>query len=88
MAGLAFFSEHVNLYFDSSSYHFGSKLYHCGLKMPKIRSEKKSRVHQDVQKQGIQFNKDLGQHILKNPLVITTMIEKVGFWLDFVRLIS
>lgn len=46
--------------------------------MPKIRSEKKSRVHQEVQKQGIVFNKDLGQHILKNPLVITTMIEKVS----------
>ena len=25
---------------------------------------------------GIVFNKDFGQHILKNPLIITTMIEK------------
>lgn len=25
---------------------------------------------------GIAFNKDFGQHILKNPLVITSMIEK------------
>ena len=32
---------------------------------------------ESVQKQGITFNKDLGQHILKNPLVITSMIEKV-----------
>lgn len=45
--------------------------------MPKIRADKKSRLHQEVQKQGIRFNKDLGQHILKNPLVVTSMIEKV-----------
>ncbi|XP_055679329.1 probable dimethyladenosine transferase [Lutzomyia longipalpis] len=44
--------------------------------MPKVKSEKKSRVHKDVQKQGIVFNKDFGQHILKNPLVITSMIDK------------
>lgn len=25
---------------------------------------------------GIVFNKDLGQHILKNPLIIVSMIEK------------
>lgn len=43
--------------------------------MPKVRSEKVSRVHNEV-KQGIVFNKDFGQHILKNPLIITTMIEK------------
>ena len=30
-----------------------------------------------VQKQGIRFNKDFGQHILKNPLIITSMIDKV-----------
>ncbi len=30
-----------------------------------------------VQKQGMRFNKDFGQHILKNPLIITNMIEKV-----------
>lgn len=29
------------------------------------------------QKQGIGFNKELGQHILKNPLVVSTIIEKV-----------
>jgi 18S rRNA (adenine1779-N6/adenine1780-N6)-dimethyltransferase len=62
--------------------------------MPKVKSEKHSRVHNDVAKQGkplkdsssnnltlnsllgLVFNKDFGQHILKNPLVITSMIEK------------
>ncbi|XP_050302219.1 probable dimethyladenosine transferase isoform X2 [Anthonomus grandis grandis] len=44
--------------------------------MPKIKAEKKSRVHNEVAKQGIMFNKDYGQHILKNPMVITSMIEK------------
>lgn len=29
-------------------------------------------------KQGIQFNKELGQHILKNPLVVTSMMDKVS----------
>lgn len=46
--------------------------------MPKVKSEKKTRVHNEVQKQGILFNKDFGQHILKNPLVITSMIEKAA----------
>lgn len=27
---------------------------------------------------GIQFNKDFGQHILKNPLIITSMLDKSG----------
>ena len=27
---------------------------------------------------GINFNKDFGQHILKNPLVVDSMIEKVS----------
>ena len=27
---------------------------------------------------GINFNKEFGQHILKNPLIITNMVEKVG----------
>lgn len=66
--------------------------------MPKVKTEKKHRIHNEVQKQGnennikirccqlfylfvvfiigIVFNKDFGQHILKNPLVITSMIEK------------
>ena len=42
--------------------------------MPKSRK----RAAHAVPQQGISFNKDLGQHILKNPLVITSMIEKVG----------
>ncbi|EDW58975.1 probable dimethyladenosine transferase [Drosophila virilis] len=46
--------------------------------MPKVKTEKKSRIHNEVQKQGIVFNKDFGQHILKNPLVITTMLEKAA----------
>ncbi|XP_055321644.1 probable dimethyladenosine transferase [Sitodiplosis mosellana] len=44
--------------------------------MPKVIAEKKHRIHNEVQKQGIVFNKDFGQHILKNPLVITSMLEK------------
>lgn len=44
--------------------------------MPKIKSEKKTRVHEQIAKQGILFNKDFGQHILKNPMVIKGMIEK------------
>lgn len=46
--------------------------------MPKVKAEKKSRVHNEIAKQGIQFNKDFGQHILKNPLIITSMLDKAG----------
>nr|XP_027201725.1 probable dimethyladenosine transferase [Dermatophagoides pteronyssinus] len=46
--------------------------------MSKIKTEKKSRQHNEIQKQGIQFNKVLGQHILKNPLVVTSMVEKAA----------
>ncbi|XP_049282033.1 probable dimethyladenosine transferase [Anopheles funestus] len=46
--------------------------------MPKVRAEKKTRTHPGVAKQGIVFNKDFGQHILKNPLVITSMLEKAA----------
>lgn len=45
--------------------------------MPKVRVEKKSRVHKQIQKQGLNFNTDLGQHILKNPMIVTNMVEKV-----------
>ena len=53
--------------------------------MPKVKTERKFRTHKNetastksaMQKQGIQFNKDFGQHILKNPLIITSMIDKV-----------
>ncbi|KAH9406721.1 dimethyladenosine transferase [Tyrophagus putrescentiae] len=46
--------------------------------MPKVKSAKSSRQHNEIQKQGIQFNKTFGQHILKNPLVVTSMIEKAA----------
>lgn len=47
--------------------------------MPKVQKEKKFREHKEIQKQGIRFNKDFGQHILKNPMIVTNMIDKVYF---------
>uniref|UniRef100_T1H8U6 rRNA adenine N(6)-methyltransferase n=1 Tax=Rhodnius prolixus TaxID=13249 RepID=T1H8U6_RHOPR len=44
--------------------------------MPKEKLPKKSRDHGEVYKQGILFNKSSGQHILKNPMIITGMVEK------------
>lgn len=44
--------------------------------MPKVKSEKASRIHNEIAKQGILFNKQFGQHILKNPLIIQAMVEK------------
>ena len=32
-----------------------------------------------MQKQGLVFNTGLGQHILKNPLVVHSMIEKASY---------
>ncbi|XP_046849882.1 probable dimethyladenosine transferase [Xenia sp. Carnegie-2017] len=46
--------------------------------MPKDRIKKKSRQHGAAASQGIQFKTDLGQHILKNPLVVNGLIEKAG----------
>ncbi|XP_076242055.1 putative dimethyladenosine transferase isoform X1 [Calliopsis andreniformis] len=46
--------------------------------MPKVRAEKQFRMHKEVAKQGILFNTDIGQHILKNPLVIQSMVEKAA----------
>ncbi|XP_043598325.1 probable dimethyladenosine transferase [Bombus pyrosoma] len=46
--------------------------------MPKIRTQKTTRVHKEVAKQGILFNTNIGQHILKNPLVIQSMVEKAA----------
>lgn len=46
--------------------------------MPKEKSAKKSRIHDKVQKQGILFNTGLGQHILKNPLIVNSMVEKAA----------
>lgn len=53
--------------------------------MPKVKSEKKFRNHKQASsstaaQQGLRFNKDFGQHILKNPLIVTSMIEKVNFF--------
>ncbi|KDR21683.1 probable dimethyladenosine transferase [Zootermopsis nevadensis] len=44
--------------------------------MPKVKAEKKSRQHAAVAKQGILFIKNFGQHILKNPLIIQSMVDK------------
>ncbi|KYM83698.1 putative dimethyladenosine transferase [Atta colombica] len=46
--------------------------------MPKVRTQVTSRVHTEVARQGILFNKDKGQHILKNPLIIQSMLEKAA----------
>lgn len=46
--------------------------------MPKVKREKKPKSQNGIVKQGILFNKDFGQHILKNPMVITSMLEKSG----------
>ncbi|KAG7210399.1 hypothetical protein KM043_011931 [Ampulex compressa] len=46
--------------------------------MPKDRTRHTTRIHKEVAKQGILFNKDFGQHILKNPLVIQSMVEKAA----------
>ncbi|XP_033187152.1 putative dimethyladenosine transferase [Bombus vancouverensis nearcticus] len=46
--------------------------------MPKVRTQKTTRTHKEVAKQGILFNTNIGQHILKNPLVIQSMVEKAA----------
>jgi 18S rRNA (adenine1779-N6/adenine1780-N6)-dimethyltransferase len=53
--------------------------------MGKLKLEKKNSKRKQgglagggVQKQGIRFNKDFGQHILKNPLIVQNMVEKVA----------
>jgi len=46
--------------------------------MPKEKTSKTSRKHGEVQRQGIQFNRNLGQHILKNPLVVSAMVDKAS----------
>lgn len=46
--------------------------------MPKERIAKKSRTHEQVRAEGIQFKTDLGQHILKNPLIVNAIIEKAA----------
>ncbi|NP_001116194.1 probable dimethyladenosine transferase [Xenopus tropicalis] len=46
--------------------------------MPKVRAEKKTRRHQEVKSQGVLFNTVLGQHILKNPLIVNSIIDKAA----------
>lgn len=48
--------------------------------MPKAKAAKKSREHgkNKVYQQALQFKTEHGQHILKNPLVITGLVEKAG----------
>lgn len=46
--------------------------------MPKERIKKKCRTHEQVRAEGIQFKTDLGQHILKNPLIVNAIIEKAA----------
>ncbi|MEE6458360.1 hypothetical protein FKM82_000264 [Ascaphus truei] len=46
--------------------------------MPKIRAEKKSRKHEEIRSQGVMFNKGIGQHILKNPLIVNSIIDKAA----------
>lgn len=41
-------------------------------------SSSSEKPSSDLKSQGIQFDKGFGQHILKNPLVIDTIIAKSG----------
>jgi 18S rRNA (adenine1779-N6/adenine1780-N6)-dimethyltransferase len=47
-------------------------------KAPKVKPSKSGNSTSDHRAQGPLFNKDLGQHILKNPLVVDGIIEKAG----------
>ncbi|XP_065833946.1 probable dimethyladenosine transferase [Oscarella lobularis] len=49
-----------------------------GLTMPKERAAKKTRQHEHIQKQGIRFHTEKGQHILKNPLIVNGIVEKAA----------
>lgn len=46
--------------------------------MPKVKSEKKTRKHQEIKSQGVMFNTGIGQHILKNPLIVNSIIDKAA----------
>ncbi|XP_029432263.1 probable dimethyladenosine transferase isoform X1 [Rhinatrema bivittatum] len=46
--------------------------------MPKIKGKKKSKQHHDVRSQGVMFNTGIGQHILKNPLIVNSIIDKAA----------
>lgn len=49
--------------------------------MPKLttKATKKATAAEDMRAFGPIFNKDLGQHILKNPLVAQGIVDKVKF---------
>lgn len=49
--------------------------------MPKLtaKATKKASAAEDMRAFGPIFNKDLGQHILKNPLVAQGIVDKVIF---------
>lgn len=54
--------------------------------MPKVARQKAAKHHttaasgpaSQYRRTGVLFNKDFGQHILKNPLVVTGIIEKAN----------
>jgi len=46
--------------------------------MPKVAKEKRGKDAKAPQKQGLNFNTGIGQHILKNPLVVVNMVDKAG----------
>lgn len=52
--------------------------------MPKLttKATKKATAAEDMRAFGPIFNKDLGQHILKNPLVAQGIVDKVTLAID------
>ncbi|XP_062899058.1 probable dimethyladenosine transferase isoform X1 [Mobula hypostoma] len=46
--------------------------------MPKVKREKRSRGHRETAAPGIVFNTGIGQHILKNPLIVNSIIDKTA----------
>ncbi|XP_072920610.1 dimethyladenosine transferase [Hemitrygon akajei] len=46
--------------------------------MPKVKREKKSRGLRETAAAGIVFNTGIGQHILKNPLIVNSIIDKTA----------
>ncbi|XP_062509411.1 probable dimethyladenosine transferase isoform X2 [Corticium candelabrum] len=46
--------------------------------MPKGKPRKKTRKHEEIQKQGIHLVRERGQHLLKNPLIVNGIIEKAA----------
>ncbi|XP_011499710.1 PREDICTED: probable dimethyladenosine transferase [Ceratosolen solmsi marchali] len=46
--------------------------------MPKVGREKSNRIHKEIARQGIFFKTEIGQHILKNPLIVQNIVEKAA----------